>query len=128
MNKTELIAVLEASLDNGDLQQPVSSALSLIRGHDQVSIVDHGEKGSAGKDNILSTYRFRQKRLLTTGTVLLGFNETILSLANCHAQRINLIMVTVANKFIAIWLTPSKSVVGCFFGKETGEATEEWFK
>jgi len=117
MNTLELTTALETALENADLRHAVSATISLIRKHNQIAIVAHGEKCAENKDSILSTYRLRQKHLAKTGATLLGFDGTIISLAKCHADRIFLVLVNVSDESIALWLDSSGSIVGCHFGK-----------
>ena len=126
MNRTHLITALECGLSNSHLRKVISSALALIHGYDQVSIIDHGEETTANKDSLLRIYRLRQKRAERSGGQTPdGFNETILSLASQTASRINLILVEIGNTSVVVLLDHSGSIVGCYFGKEVGDTIEE---
>jgi hypothetical protein len=63
MNKSELMAALEAVNINSNLGDAVSLALSLVRDNDKISISDHGERSYVSRKQLIGTYRIRQTHL-----------------------------------------------------------------
>jgi hypothetical protein len=118
MNTNELIAILERGLNNSDLHQEILAALSILREDKSASVSGLSEDSSANKNSILSTYRRRQKHLIQNGISLPGFDGTIASLSKCDSDQINLVIIKTGKTLASILLTPSRTVVGCYFGTD----------
>jgi len=118
-----MISILEGGLNNAELRQTILAVLALLQENGNASITEH-QTGGTAKGHILGIYRTRQKHLSKRGITLPGFDETVLSLSKCDSETINLVSIKVADKLIAIWLTPSMVLAGCFIGKDHRDAEE----